>query len=157
MATVRAAVIEDAETIADLLQQLGYERRAADIAQHLVALDKDAAILVAVDEDGRLVGCLHVLVDNRLAEGRRGEITSLVVAADVRSRGIGADMVAASQKWLQERGIGSLRVRCNAVRDRAHRFYARLGFQLTKSQKVFDITVDAPLRGSALVSKEGLP
>ena len=61
-------------------------------------------------------------------------------------KGIGADLVAAAQKWLQARGIGSLRVRCNAVRDRAHRFYERLGFRLTKSQKVFDIAVDAPLK-----------
>ena len=146
MALIRAAVIEDAENITDLLQQLGYRRGLADMAQYLAAIEEDAAILVAVGDDGRAVGCLHVLVDNRLAEGRRGEITSLVVAADVRSQGIGADLVAAAQKWLQARGIGSLRVRCNAVRDRAHRFYERLGFRLTKSQKVFDIAVDAPLK-----------
>ena len=50
-----------------------------------------------------------------------------------------------------DRGIGSLRVRCNAIRDRAHRFYERLGFQTTKSQKVFDIATDAPRKRSASV------
>jgi N-acetylglutamate synthase-like GNAT family acetyltransferase len=151
MANIRTAVIEDAETITELLQQLGYQRSGTEITQYLADLDEDAAILVAVSEDGQTIGCLHVLIDDRLAEGRRGEISSLVVAAGMRSRGIGEDLVAAAQKWLQDRSIGHLRVRCNAIRDRAHRFYERLGFQTTKSQKVFDIATDAPLKRSVSV------
>jgi GNAT superfamily N-acetyltransferase len=151
MATIRPAVIEDGESIADLLQQLGYVRRAEDIAPVIAAPRDAGVILVAEAEAGRVIGCLQVLVDNRLAEGRRGEIVSLVVAAEARSRGIGAELVAAAAHWLQDRGIGRLRVRCNAVRERAHRFYERLGFQLTKSQKVFDIAVDTPLKRSASV------
>ncbi len=88
----------------------------------------------------------QALVDNRLAEGQRGEITSLVVAAEVRSRGIGAELVAAVTQWLQSRGIGRMRVRCNAVRERAHRFYETHGFELTKTQKVFDIAFAAAQR-----------
>jgi len=151
MATIRPVVMEDAETIAGLLHQLGYAHSVADIARHLAALDEKAVILVAVGEDGQTVGCLQALVDNRLAEGRRGEIVSLVVAAEMRGRGIGAELVAAAARWLQEHGITRLRVRCNAVRDRAHHFYERLGFQLTKTQKVFDMSVDAASQGSAPV------
>ena len=151
MIHIRAAVNEDARVISTLLHQLGYQRTVEEISQYLAALDEDAAILVAVSEDGQTIGCLHVLIDDRLAEGRRGEISSLVVAAGMRSRGIGEELVTAAQKWLQNRGIGSLRVRCNAIRDRAHRFYERLGFQTTKSQKVFDIATDAPRKRSASV------
>ena len=150
MINIRAAGIQDAEEIADLLHQLGYARNAADIARHLATLDEKAVILVAVREDGKAVGCLQAQVDNRLAEGLRGEIVSLVVAAEARSRGIGADLVAAAAQWLQERGIGRMRVRCNAVRDRAHHFYEQLGFQLTKTQKVYDIPVEAVRRPTAL-------
>ena len=150
MINIRAAGIQDAEAICDLLDQLGYARSVADIAQHLAALDDKAVILVAAAADGQIVGCLQALVDNRLAEGQRGEIVSLVVAASMRGQGIGAALVAAAAQWLLERGIGRMRVRCNAVRDQAHQFYERLGFQLTKTQKVFDIPVEAASGRSAL-------
>jgi GNAT superfamily N-acetyltransferase len=150
MINIRAAGIQDAEEIADLLHQLGYDRSVGDIARHLATRDEKAVILVAVREDGQAVGCLQVQVDNRLAEGLRGEIVSLVAAAEARSRGLGADLVTAAAQWLQERGIGRMRVRCNAVRDRAHQFYERLGFQLTKTQKVYDIPVEAVRRPTAL-------
>jgi len=150
MINIRAASIHDAEGISDLLHQLGYARSVADIAHHLAALDDKAVVLVAAGADGKTVGCLQALIDNRLAEGQRGEIVSLVVAAKVRGQGVGTALVAAAAQWLQDRGIGRLRVRCNAVRDRAHQFYERLGFQLTKTQKVFDIPVEAALQRSAL-------
>jgi ribosomal protein S18 acetylase RimI-like enzyme len=150
MINIRAAGIPDAEEIADLLHQLGYARSAADIARHIATLDEKAVILVAVRENGQAVGCLQAQVDSRLAEGLRGEIVSLVVAAEARSRGIGAELLTAAAQWLQERGIGRMRVRCNAARDRAHHFYERLGFQLTKTQKVYDIPVEAVRRPTAL-------
>jgi GNAT superfamily N-acetyltransferase len=84
------------------------------------------------------------LIANRLAEGRYGEIASLVVDADQRSRGIGAGLVRAAAEWLQDRGMDRMRVRCNSRRERAHRFYERFGFQLTKTQKVFDIPIGTP-------------
>jgi len=151
MTHIRSAAIQDAEKIAALLHQLGYRRNAADIVQHLAELDERTVVLVAVREDGQAVGCLQAMVDSRLAEGCRGEIVSLVVAADMRGQGIGAELVAAAAQWLQDRGIERMRVRCNAVRHRAHQFYERLGFQTTKSQKVFDIATDAPMKRSASV------
>ena len=146
MTTIRPAVIEDGEMIAALLQQLGYARSAGDIAPIIAATQGDGIVLVAVDEGGQVVGCLQALVDTRLAEGQRGEITSLVVAAEVRSQGIGAELVAAVTQWLQSRGIGRLRVRCNTVRERAHQFCEKHGFELTKTQKVFDIHFAAAKR-----------
>jgi len=151
MTRIRMAAYQDAERIAALLHQLGYARSMADIAQQLAVRDERAAILLAVNEDDDAVGCLQVMVDNRLAEGRRGEIVSLVVAAEMRGRGIGAALVAAAARWLREHGIAGMRVRCNAVRDRAHHFYERLGFGLTKTQKVFDVSVDAASQRSAPV------
>ena len=103
----------------------------------------DSAVLVAENGPGRIIGCVHVLIDRRLAEGRRGEITSIVVDERARSRGTGALLVRAAAAWLQRRDIERLRIRCNARRQRAHRFYEQLGFQLTKQQKVFDIATDA--------------
>ena len=73
-----------------------------------------------------------------LAEGTYGEIASLVIAEAQRGRGIGRQLVEHAARWLREKGMIKLRVRCNVVRKGAHRFYDRLGFDESKSQKVFD-------------------
>ena len=37
-----------------------------------------------------------------------------------------------------ERGLARLRVRSNVIRERAHRFYERVGFEKIKAQAVFE-------------------
>lgn len=144
MTAIRPATLEDAPGITHLLHQLGYPETPEAVRDRVAQLGgrDDSAVLVAENDHGRIVGCVHVLIDCRLAEGRRGEISSIVVDDHLRSRGTGAMLVQAAAAWLKSRGIGRLRVRCNAVRDRAHRFYDKLGFQQTKQQKVFDAPVD---------------
>jgi N-acetylglutamate synthase-like GNAT family acetyltransferase len=103
---------------------------------------EDSAVLVAENGRHQIIGCVHVLIDYRLAEGRRGEISSIVVDDRRRNGGIGPMLVQAAAAWLKTQSVGRLRVRCNVVRDRAHRFYDKLGFRQTKQQKVFDAPVD---------------
>ena len=145
MVSIRPATVEDAPAITALLLQLGYPETEDTIHRRLAALcgKTDSTVLAAEDGHHRITGCAHVLIDARLAEGRRGEISSIVVDARVRSRGTGARLVQAAAAWLQARNIARLRIRCNARRDQAHRFYETLGFRLTKTQNVFDIPVDA--------------
>lgn len=145
MIAIRPATVEDAPPITVLLHQLGYPEPAETIHSRLAVLcgKADSTVLVAEDGHHRIVGCAHVLIDLRLAEGRRGEISSIVVDDRLRGAGTGARLVQAAAGWLLARGIALLRIRCNARRDRAHRFYEKLGFRLTKNQKVFDIPTDA--------------
>ena len=144
---IRSARAEDTRQITDLLKQLGYERTLSEVDHHITATaaDPDVVVLVAMAQDGHIAGCLQAQIGSRLAEGRCGEITSLVVDDTRRSRGIGARLVQAAAEWLQGCGIVDLRVRCNAKRSRAHEFYQRLGFQLVKTQKVFDMTIGTDL------------
>jgi N-acetylglutamate synthase-like GNAT family acetyltransferase len=143
--SIRPATLEDTPAITALLHQLGYSETLEIVHDRLAALcaHADSAVLVAEDDRRRITGCAHVLIDQRLAEGRRGEISSIVVDDHLRSRGTGARLVQAAAAWLHARGIARLRIRCNARREQAHRFYEKLGFQLTKSQKVFDIPTSA--------------
>jgi len=144
LTAIRPATVDDAPAITHLLHQLGYPGTPESIRSRVAELcnREDSAVLVAESDRRRIIGCVHVLIDCRLAEGRRGEISSIVVDDRRRSRGTGAMLVQAAAAWLKSRGIGRLRVRCNAVRDRAHVFYDRLGFQQTKQQKVFDAPID---------------
>ncbi|HEY4595273.1 MAG TPA: GNAT family N-acetyltransferase, partial [Thermoanaerobaculia bacterium] len=61
----------------------------------------------------------------------------LVVDESRRGGGIGAALVEAAAEWAAGHGFRTLRVRSNAVRERTHAFYERLGFARTKSQIVF--------------------
>lgn len=143
---IRPAAPEDAPQITALLHQLGYPDTEKAVRHRLQVLGTQAGtvILVAEDDGRQLTGCIQVVIANRLAEGQYGEITSLVVAEDKRGRGVGRQLVASAAAWLIEQGMPQLRVRCNAIREDAHRFYARLGFRLTKSQKIFDRDLPGP-------------
>ena len=138
---IRPARADDAARLAALLKQLGYRRSTNELARHIAATaaDPPQAVLVAERPGGPILGCLGVLISSRLAEGDGGEITSLVVDAEFRGRGVGTALVKAAAEWAENRGMTRLRVRCNAKREKAQSFDAGLGFQNTKDQKVFDL------------------
>ncbi len=41
------------------------------------------------------------------------------------------------ERWSRQHGYGSVRLRSNVVRSRAHAFYERLGYEVIKTQKAF--------------------
>jgi N-acetylglutamate synthase-like GNAT family acetyltransferase len=143
---IRPAAIKDASQITALLHQLGYPDTEQVVNRRLEMLDgkTDTIILVAEDDGRHLTGCIQVVIANRLAEGRYGEIASLVVAEDERGRGVGRQLVDSAADWLTGNGLSRMRVRCNAIRKQTHRFYAHLGFRETKSQKIFDRDLAGP-------------
>ena len=55
--------------------------------------------------------------------------------------GIGSRLVDAAERWAIRRGLARMRVRSNTVRERAHRFYARLGYVVVKTQSALDKTL----------------
>ena len=40
------------------------------------------------------------------------------------------------ERWAEARGCSAIMVRSNVVRERAHAFYQRLGFEVIKTQRV---------------------
>ena len=65
------------------------------------------------------------------------EIGGLVVSGGHREEGIGEALLAACEVWAIGRGHRELRVRSNAVRERAHRFYLRHGYAVEKTSLTF--------------------
>jgi GNAT superfamily N-acetyltransferase len=62
---------------------------------------------------------------------------------DSRSRSVGAGrlLVERGEQWARDRGLAVIGLHSNIIRERAHAFYLRLGYTITKSQKVFRKTV----------------
>jgi GNAT superfamily N-acetyltransferase len=84
-----------------------------------------------------VIGWLHVSVTFLLEVPLRAEVNGLVVSEGHRSRGAGAELLQAAERWAQSRKCLSMSVRSNVIRDRAHKFYERHGYEHYKTQKAF--------------------
>ncbi|MEQ1354476.1 MAG: GNAT family N-acetyltransferase [Candidatus Acidiferrum sp.] len=136
---IRRARSGDAERIAELCGQLGYPATTAQIAQRLRRIKpaEQHAVLVAETPEGKVIGWLHVSVEPLLEVELRAEVNGLVVADEARSRGAGALLLQSAEEWARRRGCKNMSVRSNVVRERAHQFYLRNGYEHYKTQKSF--------------------
>jgi GNAT superfamily N-acetyltransferase len=123
---IRPARGADRADLARLATQLGYPMSEEEAGERLPRIA------------GRVAGWLQVS-RVRVFESEDGvEIGGLVVDEALRSRGIGARLLAEAERWARERGCVRMRVRSNVVRERAHAFYRSAGFSEVKTQRVFE-------------------
>ncbi len=157
---VRAMIAVDAERVADLCTQLGYPSTAAEVAARFAVLQasSDHAVFVATDDaapppaaggrgarpegPGTVVGFVHVHQAATLEGGPWAEIGGLVIDQAARGRRIGQLLVAAAERWAVARRYPEMRVRSNVIRERAHEFYRRLGYDVVKTQVNFRKALD---------------
>jgi len=88
---------------------------------------------VLVADDGEVVGIVQVMVFPHFQHAGRWccELESLHVRADRRSQGIGARLVEAAEELARARGCYRVQLTSRNVREDAHRFYRRIGFEQT--------------------------
>jgi GNAT superfamily N-acetyltransferase len=138
---IRKARRSDAERIAQLSGELGYPATAGQIATRLRQLKPASkhAVFVAECSDATvgLVGWLHVSVSHLLESDIRAEVNGLIVAEGQRSAGAGAKLLEAAEEWARRHGCQGMNVRSNVIRERAHGFYERKGYEHYKTQKAF--------------------
>jgi GNAT superfamily N-acetyltransferase len=140
---IRRARLKDAAAIAELSGQLGYPASKEEIAERLAALlpHKQNSILVAETSSGRVVAWLHASVTPLLEVTLRAEVNGLIVAEGHRSAGAGAKLLQAAERWAKAKGCKGMSVRSNVIRERAHEFYLRNGYEHYKTQKAFRKTL----------------
>jgi GNAT superfamily N-acetyltransferase len=138
---IRKARRGDAERLAQLTGELGYPATAAQIAvrlRQLTPVSKHAVFVAESPEAGMgVVGWVHVSVSHLLESDVRAEVNGLIVADGQRSAGAGAKLLEAAEAWARRRGCRGMNVRSNVIRERAHKFYERQGYEHYKSQKAF--------------------
>ncbi len=133
----RNAVNEDIKALKELLKELGYDVGGNTLYHRIEDIRDHGGEVIVASIDGLVVGCVNALIDIRLAEGQTGEIVSMVVSAVHRRKGIGKGLISHAESWLKAKGCNTVRVRANAVRNEAHRFYSEMGFKEIKTQKIF--------------------
>ena len=137
---VRTAQEGDVEAIASLSAQLGYPTPADEMRERFsrVRAARAGEIFVATrTNDARVVGWTHVVARLQLEDAPYAELAGLVVDENVRGAGVGAALLAAAEGWARAQGFATIRVRSNVIRERAHRFYEREGYERIKAQAVF--------------------
>jgi GNAT superfamily N-acetyltransferase len=136
---IRRAKAGDAPRLAELSGQLGYPATASEVRQRLRAIRPAAlhAVFVAESKGVGVVGWLHVSKQPLLEVEVRAEVNGLVVSEGHRSLGAGAHLLEAAEEWARKHGCKSMSVRSNVIRERAHEFYERNGYEHYKTQKSF--------------------
>jgi GNAT superfamily N-acetyltransferase len=136
---IRRAKMSDAPRLAELAGQLGYPTTAAQLRARVrrIMPASQHAVFVADSAKEGVVGWLHVSRQPLLEVEIRAEVNGLVVAEGQRSLGAGARLLAAAEDWARQHGCKSMSVRSNVIRERAHEFYERNGFEHYKTQKSF--------------------
>ena len=135
---IRLTRAKDAARLAELACELGYPSTTQDMKGRLATLKPASmhAVFVAEAPEG-VVGWVHVSRNFLLDVPVRAEINGLIVAGAVRSQGAGKLLVQAAEAWARKRKCTGINVRSNVIRERAHKFYEREGFQHYKTQKAF--------------------
>lgn len=136
---IRRAKSADAPRLAELATELGYRSTSVQLRQRLrqISPASQNAVFVAEAKDNGVVGWLHVSKQALLESDIRAEVNGLIVKEGHRSLGAGALLLATAEDWARKRGCKSMSVRSNVIRERAHKFYQRNGYEHYKTQKSF--------------------
>ncbi|MFE1230163.1 GNAT family N-acetyltransferase [Streptomyces sp. NPDC058745] len=122
------ALLADEEKVSDPASMVvteAYERAFADIEA-----DPRNEVLVLVDEDGTVVGCLQATYIPGLGKGgaERALFEAVRIRADRRGGGLGRELMGRAVERARARGCALVQLTSSTRRTEAHRFYASLGF-----------------------------
>jgi len=135
---IREARKEDCAEITNLTNQLGYPSTLEKICEimDLVLAHKDHQVFIA-EKDKIIVGYIHLIHSMRIGSNPFVEIVAFIIDESSRSLGIGSSLIRESEKWTSGLGLKDIRIRSNIIRQEAHNFFQKRGFQNIKTQEVF--------------------
>jgi GNAT superfamily N-acetyltransferase len=112
-----------------------------------IAVDPNNRVYVATRGE-QVVGTFQLTFIRQLSYGGClvAQVESVFVDPSVRSRGVGATMMHFARAEAEHRGAFRLQLTSNLKRERAHRFYERLGYQATHKGMKLHLDRAAPER-----------
>ena len=136
--TVREAAFADAARISELATQLGYPSTTEQVLARLRTLPQDGTHAVYVAENAAgVIGWVHVFALLPVCHDRVAEVAGLVVDASCRASGVGKRLMDAAENWARKKGLDTVVLRSNVIREAAHKFYESLGYTRVKTQHAF--------------------
>ncbi len=150
---IRLATAADIACIASLAERYwdfeciaGFDRRRIEtLLGELIAAPQRGVCWVA-EVDGRLHGYLVAVFMLSLEHGGlMAEIDEVFVSHEMRSAGLGSQLLEAAECDLAARGLRRLQLQIGMDNERARRFYERHGFHRRAEYEL----LDKPLQGRA--------
>lgn len=144
-AIIRRAKTEDVDDIHELVAELAVatsmqhkvKSTAADFLAHGFGTDPHFHALVA-ESNGRIIGLCLYFYEFSTWLGTPGiYIQDLVVRREVRSSGLGRQLVAETVRVAQRAGATYLRLSVDVHNDGAIRFYQKLGMKSSDDERIF--------------------
>lgn len=142
MVQIREILEKDAESVATLSTQLGYESDIKQTSARIKRINNsNEHCAFAALVDGEVVGWIHGFYTLRIESDPFIEIGGLIVDENYRNLRIGKQLIENVNIWAKAHQIKKLKVRCNTKRTESHKFYERLGFKENKRQIAFEMNV----------------
>jgi len=129
--TIRAAEMNDAAALAQLMCELGYETTKSDMQMRMerIATDERYRTFVAVC-DGKVCGMIGTVTSVSYEHNDPGgRILALATLSTMRRCGIGRALIATAEKDFAERGITRVALNTRLTREDAHKFYESLDYE----------------------------
>jgi GNAT superfamily N-acetyltransferase len=127
---IRRAESADAGALAELMCELGYETRAADMEMRLESILKDSRYqtFVAVRK-GKVCGMIGTFCSYSYEHNNPGgRILALVVARQEQRHGVGRQLIVAAENDFAQRNIRRIALNTRFERKEAHEFYEKVGY-----------------------------
>jgi GNAT superfamily N-acetyltransferase len=136
---IRAATIDDAQRVSQLMTELGYPTTVEAMRDRLEAIvaDPNYATFVA-DTKACVVGVAGATLGKHYEkDGVYCQLLVLAVSSTARGQGTGSRLVEAVERWAESKGARAIVVNSALHRGDAHRFYerrkyARTGYRFVK-------------------------
>jgi len=127
---LRRAQERDAEGVARLLGELGYECSATEAGARIAAIGRESSqVLIVADMHGELCGLLALDVMYFLPLGcNTCRITALIVGEGYRDFGVGRALLKEAEQRARQAGAARIEVTAAEHRHRAHDFYRAGGY-----------------------------
>lgn len=137
-ASIRAAGDADAEDIARIGNQLGYDMASAETVSRIRRIiSKDDQRIFVAEALGRVAGWVHVALTDYIESDRFAMIAGLVVDKDYRRQGLARNLMLRAEQWASEKGCLIVRLNSSSTRTGAHEFYEKIGYVRIKTQYSF--------------------
>lgn len=126
--------VETAERMRELVRQLSRSGKdKGEIAEEWfedVIASPWHDVLLARDDEGRIVGMANVSVVMGAGIGKNAYLEDFVTDAEVRGKGVGSMLWDAILDWAEEKGCHNLEFTCGNGRENAQEFYRRHGAEV---------------------------
>lgn len=138
---VRPMNRNDLAAVGAMSDQLGYRVENDLLIARFEELSTHPSHALFVSENDGVKGWIHLEVVLDLIEEKKVEVKALVVDEKARSQGHGNELLKVAREWAKTYGVSTIYLSCNILRERAHAFYLREGFERVKTSHFFEADI----------------